>query len=197
VRLARPRLDLLAGALAAIVAGGCATSRPGGLAAASSFPLIGPGREAIDAGRLIGAAPFTVLVFFSPDCRYLDAHEARLRALFEADGPRGVQFAFVDSEVRGSPERDAEEGRRHGYPFPIFEDPRGRLADAVGAEFAGYVVVLDPAGRVHYRGGIDSDRTTLHDDADSYLKDALDALLGHGEPRITEGKALGCALQKW
>ena len=49
-------------------------------------------------------------------------------------------------------------------------------------------MVLDAAGRVHYRGGIDSDKTHLHDDSDAYLKDALDALLADREPAVTEGR---------
>jgi hypothetical protein len=163
----------------------------------STSVLLDERREAIDVRRLIAPAPFTVLVFFSPDCHYLDAHEGRLRALFDADLPRGIQFVMIDSEVRGSPERDAEEARRHPYPFPILTDAHGRLARALGAEFAGYVVVLDPGGQVHYRGGVDSDKVHLHDDATPYLKDALDALLDHREPPVAEGKTLGCALQRW
>jgi hypothetical protein len=163
----------------------------------STSVLLDEHRQAIDVQRLIARASFTVLVFFSPDCRYLDAHEGRLRALFDADQPRGIQFVMIDSEVRGSPERDAEAARGHGYPFPILTDDHGRLAQALGAEFAGYVVVLDPGGQVHYRGGVDSDRTHLHDDADLYLKDALDALLDHRAPPVAEGKTLGCALQRW
>jgi hypothetical protein len=50
---------------------------------------------------------------------------------------------------------------------------------------------------VHYRGGIDSDRIHLHDDRTPYLEQALDDLLAHREPRVAEGKSLGCALQKW
>lgn len=192
------RLGAPAGAaLVALLLGACG-SRPSRLPDVStSVPLLEPHRQAIDVRRLIASAPFTVLVFFSPDCHCLDAHEGRLRALFDADQPRGVQFVMIDSEVRASPERDAEEARRRRYPFPILTDAHGRLAAALGAVFAGYVVVLDPDGRVHYRGGVDSDKIHLHDDADPYLKNALDALLDHREPPVAEGKTLGCALQTW
>jgi hypothetical protein len=138
-----------------------------------------------------------VIVFFSPDCRCLDVHEPRLRALFDAYHPRGVQFLMVDSEARGSLERDAFEAQRRGYPFPILGDRGARLAEALGAEYATYSVVVDGSGRVRYRGGIDTDKTHLHDDATPYLKDALDDLLADHEPRVAAGKALGCSLQKW
>ena len=153
--------------------------------------------ETIGTRQLAARSPITVLVFFSPDCHCLSVHEPRLRALSETDGPQGVQFVMIDSEVRGSPERDAEEARRRGYRFPILLDRGGRLARALGAEYAGYAVVVDSRARVHYRGGIDSDRTHLHDGRARYLEQALDDLLDHREPRLAEGKTLGCVLETW
>jgi hypothetical protein len=160
-------------------------------------PLVGPAGETVGARALLARTPLTVLVFYSPDCHCLSVHEDRLRALDVADRARGVQIVMVDSEVGASPDRDAAEARRRGYPFPILVDRGGRLADALGADYATYAVVADPAARVHYRGGIDSDRIHLHDDRTPYLEQALDDLLAHREPRVAEGKSLGCALQKW
>jgi hypothetical protein len=166
------------------------------LAAASCAPS-GPRVAAVDPATLPSRAPWTVLVFFSPTCHCLERHEARLHALYDAYHPRGVQFLMVDSEVRGSPERDEAEARRRGYPFPIMQDHGAQLADRLGAQYATYSVVLDEQGRIRYHGGIDSDRDHLHDDATPFLADALDDLLAGHAPRVAEGKALGCALQKW
>jgi hypothetical protein len=44
---------------------------------------------------------------------------------------------------------------------------------------------------------IDPDRTQLRDGRARYLEQALDDLLDHREPRLAEGKALGCALETW
>jgi hypothetical protein len=57
--------------------------------------------------------------------------------------------------------------------------------------------VLDEHARVHYRGGIDSDRTHLHEGAKPYLRDALEDLAAHREPRVAETEALGCTLETW
>jgi hypothetical protein len=166
------------------------------LAATACAPN-GPRAGAVDPAVLPSRAPWTVLVFFSPTCHCLEQHDARLRALYDAYRPRGVQFLMVDSEVRGSPAADEAEARRRGYPFPIVQDRGATLADQLGADYATYSVVLDAEGRVRYRGGIDSDRTHLHDDATPYLQHALDDLLAGHAPRVAQGKALGCALQKW
>jgi hypothetical protein len=179
------------------VCASCAATGHDAAAVVPRLPLVGLRGEPLDARALVERAPLTVIVFFSPECRCLDVHEPRLRALFDAYHPRGVQFFMVDSEVRGSPERDAAEARRRGYPFPILGDRGARLADALGAEYATYSVVVDARGRVRYRGGIDTDKSHMHDDATPYLKDALDDLLADREPRVSAREALGCALQKW
>jgi peroxiredoxin len=162
-----------------------------------STPLVETSGATLDARDLAAQAPFTVLVFFSPDCHCLVQHEPRLLALYETFQPRGVRFVMVDSEIRGSIERDAAEARQRGYPFPILLDRGAKLADAFGAEYATYTVIVEQSGRVRYHGGIDSDKAHMHDDATLYVKDALEDLLAGREPRLATGKALGCALQKW
>jgi hypothetical protein len=160
-------------------------------------PLVGPHGEALGVRGISELSRFTVLVFFSPDCDCLTEHDARLVAIADVYRLRGVRLFMVDSEARGSLVRDAAEGRRRGYSFPILLDRGARVADLLGAQYSTYTVVIDANVRVRYRGGIDSDKLHLHDDATPYLRNALDDLLSDREPRLTEGKALGCALQRW
>ncbi len=174
---------------------GCATA---GLPASGmpSTPLVGVDGWSLDARGWTARAPLTVFVFFSTHCHCLDAHDVRLRVLEGAYHPRGVQFVMVDSEADGSPAIDAAEAKRRGYRFPLVRDRGARLADAIGAEYATYTVVADVEGRIRYRGGIDSDKAHLHEDASLYLQNALDDLLAGHPPRVPEGKTLGCALMK-
>ncbi|MGH7270195.1 MAG: redoxin domain-containing protein [Polyangiaceae bacterium] len=179
----------------------CASGSGGGRGAqVPSATLVGESGESgesMDVRVLARQAPLTVLVFFSPGCRCLCQHEPRLRDIYRAFRPRGAKLLMVDSEVRGSLERDALEACDHGYPFPIVLDRCAEFADALGAKYASYPVVIDRSGRVRYRGGIDSDETHLHDDAAFYLRDAMVDLLAGREPRVSSGKTLGCSLQKW
>jgi hypothetical protein len=108
-----------------------------------------------------------------------------------------VQFVLIDPEVSATPEGDAAEASRRGYSYDMILDRGAMLANALGAEYATYTVVVDREGVVLYRGGIDSDKTHLHDDATPYLRDALDDLLAGRPPRRAEAKTLGCALEKW
>jgi len=173
----------------------CATGQP--VAQLPGVPLVQPGGETVDVRRLAEGAELTVLIFFSGHCHCLDQHEPRLKALDEQYRSRGVQLVMIDSETNASPERDRVEALRRGYPFPILGDRGAVLADRLHAEYATYCVIVDRQARVLYRGGIDTDKSHLSDDATPYLKNAIDDLLAGHAPRIAEGKALGCALQKW
>jgi hypothetical protein len=143
----------------------------------------------------LAGTSWTVLVFFSADCPCFRAHEARLAALARAYEPRDVRFLLIDSEVDASLARDAVLSRERGLGIPIVIDANAVLADALAAEYATYSVVLDRAGTVQFRGGIDSDKSHLRADATPYLGDALDDLLSGNAPRRPEAKGLGCLLQ--
>lgn len=183
------------GALLAAVAGlllatcGCTRPPPHG-----TVPVLAGQGRSLD--ELTRGAPFTVVIFFSAHCPCQSAHDERLRTLAARYAAAGVRFVLVDSERDASRQRDQEEARGRRYPFPILDDPHGSLADALGAEYATYTVVLDGSKRVRYAGGLDSDKQHLTEDARFYLRDALDDLLAGREPRVTEGRALGCVLRR-
>ncbi|MBN9167880.1 MAG: redoxin domain-containing protein [Myxococcales bacterium] len=142
----------------------------------------------------LARSKLTVVVFYADRCPCFRAHEERIRELSRTYASRGVAFLLVDSEVGATMERATAAVRERDLP-PIAIDPGGRLAGALGAEYATYSVVLDPNGEVLYRGGIDSDKNRLTDEPQEYLREALDDLLAGREPRRKEGKTLGCALQ--
>jgi hypothetical protein len=162
-----------------------------------AFGCARPPAVGVDPALVPSHAPLTVLVFYSPDCHCLEAHDARLVALAERYAPRGVSFLLVDSEVGADETRDAAEARRRGYPFPIVVDRGAKLAAEAHALYATYSVVIDSSGRILYQGGIDSDKQHLHEDATPYLADALDDALSRRPLRRAEAKTLGCALRTW
>jgi hypothetical protein len=143
----------------------------------------------------LAPANLTVFWFFSAECPCSRAHEGRLRELASAYESRGIRIFWVDSEASASPARDAALATERGLP-PLLIDPRAELANALGAEYAAFAVVVDKRGRVRYAGGVDSDKSVLHDSAEPFLRDALDALLAGQKPPSAVRKSLGCALMK-
>ena len=180
-------------ALGAGACGGSSTSArsPG------QVSLVGADGHRFDTAELVGGADWNVLVFTSRECPCVSAHDGRLRELAATFAPRGVKFVAIDSEVGGTPEIEAAEARKREYPFPIVVDTGAALANRLGAEYATYTVIMNRAGKVLYRGGIDSDKAKLHDDATLFLSDALTDLTTGKPLRRPEGTALGCMLRKW
>ena len=189
---AAARLVLLV-AVAAMTS--CAPAPPAGVPAWPPLTVVDTAGAKTTLQADLSRSKLTVLVFYAEHCPCFRVHEQRLVELERAYGPRGVRVVLVDSEVSASIERDSRAASERGL-FAIAIDRGAKLADAVGADYATYSVVLDPQGRIRYRGGIDSDKERLHDDAQYFLRDAVEDLIAGREPRVAEGKALGCALQK-
>lgn len=139
---------------------------------------------------------YLVVTFFSSTCPCQSAHDSRLKDLYAQWSHRKVAFLSVDSEANSSLSADVAEAKRRGYPFPILSDVEGKLADALGARFATYTVILDKTGAIRYRGGLDSDKSHLTENARHYVRTALSQLLAGQSPNPAEGKALGCFLKR-
>lgn len=183
-------------ALLAALAGCAGCGRPAAPPHLPETALVGTDGATRSLGEIAAAAPFTVIVFFAAGCPVQRAHDARLRELFASYHPRGVAMVAVDAEATATPVADRDEARARSYPFPILTDPEGHAADALGATYATFTVVVGRDGRVRYRGGVDSDRSHVTPGASLWLRDALDKLLSGGEPDPAETTSLGCALRR-
>jgi len=162
----------------------------------AAVSLVAPDGRHLSETELVSGADLSVVIFISRDCPCVAAHDERLRDLAGTFAPMGVKFVAVDSEVGATPEIETAEASKRHYPFAIVVDPGGAFAARLGAESATYTVILDRAGRVLYRGGIDSDRQRLHADATMYLRDALTDLTSGRSPRENGTAPLGCTLRK-
>jgi hypothetical protein len=175
-----------------------ACTRPAGMGAhLGSSELVASNGTTYDVPAREDGVRLTVLVFSAWHCPCQTAHDGRLRELYARYRARGVDFFAVDSEVKGAASDDASHAKERGYDFPVLLDRGAGLARALHAEYATESFVIDPRGVVRYHGGLDTDRTMIHDDAVPLLANALDDLLAGRAPRSAESKTLGCALQIW
>lgn len=139
-------------------------------------------------------ASFTIVEFFSAHCPCQARHDERLRALAAQYRDQGVAFLAVDSEADATLSRDALEAARRRYPYVILVDPEGRAARVMEANYATYSLLLGRDGRMLYRGGVDSDRSHLREDATPYLRNAIDDAIAERPIRLPEARTLGCSL---
>jgi len=141
-------------------------------------------------------AKLLVITFFSSKCPCQRAHDPRLRELWSAWHARGVVFLAVDSEADSSLEHDKQQAKARAYPYPILADPGGKLADALGARYATETMILDAAGHLRYRGGIDASTVHIRQDGPIFLRDALADLAAGHAPRDDGSKGFGCAIRR-
>ena len=95
-----------------------------------------------------------------------------------------MQFLAVNSNCNDAPAVIAGHAKKYGLTFPVLRDAANVVADRFGAKRTPEVFVLDPDGRVVYRGRIDDqfgvgykrDAPTRRD-----LAEALDEVLA-GKP---------------
>jgi peroxiredoxin len=158
--------------------------------------LVQPQGGEVTLERWLQQNRYMVVLFVSASCPCVHAHAARLRELSERYAPLGVQFIAVDSERDATPGSARSQQAYHDWRFPVLLDPQGQLAERLDAEYASYAVVLDAQGSVRYRGGVDSDRKTLHADATPHLANALDDLIAQRAVRVAQTEALGCVLRR-
>jgi thiol-disulfide isomerase/thioredoxin len=146
-----------------------------------------------DISQLAGSV--TVVTFISARCTVSNAYGARLQALYKEYTPRGVRFLFVDSNSNESADEIAENARKQGYSFRVYQDSKSRAAGLFGAQLTPESFVLDREAVVRYRGSIDDSRNPARVKAQS-LRLALEAVLAGRPVAVSETKAFGCTIKR-
>jgi peroxiredoxin len=143
----------------------------------------------------------TLVVFTCNACPFVKAWEDRIVALGNGAKARGVGVIAVNAN---DPKRVAEDGfeqmqaraKDKGFAFPYAFDAGSRVARAFGAQRTPEAFLLDANGIVVYHGAVDDNAQDASGVKESYLRDALDALVAGKEIAVKETKALGCTI-KW
>lgn len=140
----------------------------------------------------------TVLVFWSNRCPWVDRYEGRLQELVEAYERQGVGFALVNAnDPSSNPRESLEESRRRAqdYDIPYLIDEEGRLAEALGASRTPQVFVFDRSNTLVYVGAIDDSPGDPRNVDETYLRDALEAMVQGQDVEVEETEAFGCILR--
>ena len=145
-------------------------------------------------------APATVVVFTCNHCPYALAWHDRIADAARDYADRGVRFLAInpndaDRYPGDSLEAMKERVAQEDWPMPYLRDESQDVAHAYGAKTTPDVFVIDPAGRLRYRGAPDGDYGDPARRAE-WLRGALDALLAGEEPALLETKPVGCSI-KW
>jgi peroxiredoxin len=140
-----------------------------------------------------------VVVFLGTECPIGNVYLGRLADLHAEYSPKGVQFLAIDSNTQDTAERVAEHARKNNVPFPVLKDDGNVVADQFEATRTSEAFLLDPTGRVRYRGRIDDQYGVGYQRPKPVRRDlaeALDAVLAGKEVAQPVTPVEGCRISR-
>lgn len=147
-----------------------------------------------------------VLEWFNPNCPFVRmAHEKGSLKTFPREAMAGgVVWLAINSGAPGKQghgiEKNAEGKKRFSMDYPILLDEDGEVGKRYGATNTPHMFVVDPAGRLVYRGAIDNSPDGEGESPEGnvlvrYVEVALAALAQGRLPEVRETKAYGCSVK--
>ncbi|MGA9115151.1 MAG: thioredoxin family protein [Bacteroidota bacterium] len=146
-------------------------------------------------------SPVLIIVFSCNHCPYVQAYEDRMMALQAEYAGKGVQLVAVNSnETRNYPEDRfelmVERARERKFNFPYLRDEDQKVADSYGATHTPQFFVFDSGRKLQYAGKMDDNWQEPSRVKETYLRDALEALLAGRPVEVPETHSVGCTI-KW
>ncbi len=134
-----------------------------------------------------------LFVFWSGSC----AHCVRYDAFFNDFSVRypHLGFAAIGSRINETREQMISAVRERALSFPILKDEGARIARLWFSQQTPRCYLLDPAGRLLYRGAIDNFRLPTDPEHIDYLAPAIAQFL-NGKPIVrADTPSFGCAIE--
>ena len=159
-------------------------------------------------GKMISMSDFTdakgfVIIFSCNHCPFVVAYEDRMIELHNKYAPKGFPIIAInpnDPEVQplDSYEKMIERANEKNFPFAYVIDEGQKIYPKYGATHTPHVYLLNKKGNdfiVEYIGAIDNNARDASQVTETYLADAIDALLAGKKPKVTETRAIGCTIK--
>jgi len=204
MKLLLQRRSVLLGSLPLVLA-------PAAAFASADLGAVAPAFSTTDSnGKLWSLAELkgkvVVLETTNHDCPYVGKHyrAGNMQAQQREAAAKGVVWLTVAASAPGeqgyvtASEANAIVARNNAAPSAVLLDPQSRIAHAYGATVTPHMYIVDKAGMLVYKGGIDSIPSANVDDipkAKQYVRAALDEVLA-GKP-VTDAstRPYGCNLK--
>jgi peroxiredoxin len=137
------------------------------------FEVTGAKGEQVSYSALKGDT--TVVIFVSTACPISNSYNDRMKAVYNEYAAKGVHFVFVNANNNEPAAEVAEHAKAHGFPFMVYKDATGAVANLFGAQ-----VTPENEARVRNQG----------------LRLALDAVLAGKAVPVAQTKAFGCTIKR-
>jgi peroxiredoxin len=145
-----------------------------------------------------------IVVFTCNGCPYAVAYQDRIIELDKKYKARGYPVIAINpNNTDVKPEDDLagmkKRAKEKGFTFPYLKDADYKVYKEYGATRTPHIYVLDKEGGelvVSYIGAIDDNYQDASAVKESYLANAVDALLADSKPDPDFTKAIGCTIKE-
>ena len=146
-----------------------------------------------------------VVIFTCNHCPFSKAYEDRIINLHNAYAPKGFPVLAINpndpiSVPEDSFEKMIERSKEKGFPFKYVIDETQAIAKQYGATRTPHVYLLKKQSNttftVAYIGAIDDNHSDVSSVKQTFLSNAIDALIAQKSPSPDFTKAIGCSI-KW
>lgn len=146
-----------------------------------------------------------VVIFTCNHCPFSKAYEDRIIDLHKKYASKGFPVLAINPNDPVAVPEDAfdkmiERAKEKGFPFRYVIDETQTIAKQYGATRTPHVYLLKKqsgnAFKVAYIGAIDDNHSDANSVKNTYLSNAIDALIAQKTPAPETTKAIGCSI-KW
>lgn len=163
--------------------------------------------ENID-GKMVSLADYKdakgfIVIFTCNTCPYAVAYEDRVEALNKKYADKGYPVIAImpnNTDVQPGDNMKAMNARAKakGFTFPYLMDKGQKIYPQYGATKTPHVYILEKTrngNEVKYIGAIDDNYKDAAAVTETYVEDAVDALLGNNEVKVKTTRAIGCSIK--
>lgn len=161
-------------------------------------------------GKIVSMSDYSsakgfIIIFTCNTCPYAKAYESRIIDLDKKYADKGFPVIAINpNDVSQQPGDSMDEMKKRagnkGYTFPYLRDDSQEVTKAFGATKTPHVYVLNKESsgkyKVEFIGAIDNSPNDPSDVSETYVEDAINAILSGSTPAVTEKRAIGCTI-KW
>ncbi|NNJ27450.1 thioredoxin family protein [Alienimonas chondri] len=137
-----------------------------------------------------------VVVFTCNHCPVAQAYEGRMKAFAKEYADKGVSVVAisVSTEPEDALPEMAERVKAEGINYPYLRDETQAIGKAYGASVTPQSFVLGPDRTVRYMGAWDDSWRAAKAPEETYVRDAVDAVLAGKDVAVTEKRQVGCGI---
>jgi peroxiredoxin len=141
-------------------------------------------------------AKAVVVAFICNHCPVAVAYEDRLIALHDDYADKGVQLIAINVNNMDADKLPAmkERAEEKGFKFPYLYDPTQKVGRDYAAAVTPHVFVLDGERKFAFIGPID-DNQDESKVTETYVRDAVEAVLAGSKPETTNVNPVGCGIK--